>query len=137
MPTNDTGPTNDPGSLIRELQEALGASNVLHEPEDLVVYEYDATIERSLPDVVVFPATAEDVAAAVRLAVKYDLPVVPRGSGTGLSGGAVPIKGGILIVMTRMNRILEIDADNRVAVVQPGVINLHLQNALAEYGLLG
>ncbi|MCA9848207.1 MAG: FAD-binding protein [Dehalococcoidia bacterium] len=136
MPTNDTGPTNDPGSLIRELQEALGASNVLHEPEDLVVYEYDATIERSLPDVVVFPATAEDVAAAVRLAVKYDLPVVPRGSGTGLSGGAVPIKGGILIVMTRMNRILEIDADNRVAVVQPGVINLHLQNALAEYGLL-
>jgi len=130
-------PTTAPRSgLIRDLQDALGVSNVLHAPEDLAVYEYDATIERSLPDVVVFPATPEDVAAAVRIAAKHDVAVVPRGSGTGLSGGAVPIKGGVLIVLTKMNRIVEIDPDNRVAVVQPGVINLHLQTALAEYGLL-
>jgi len=122
-------------ALIRDLQRLLGNRNVLHAPEDLVAYEYDATIERALPDVVVFPTTAEEVASCVRLANQYEFPVVPRGSGTGLSGGAVPVKGGILLVLTRMNRILEVDVANRVAVVQPGVINLHLQDELAPLGL--
>ena len=94
-------------SLPGQRRITLGAENVLHLPEDLAVYEYDATIERARPDVVVFPSTAEDVAAAVRIAVQHDVPVVPRGSGTGLSGGAVPILGGVLIVLTRMNRILD------------------------------
>jgi glycolate oxidase len=121
--------------LVRDLQRAVGAEHVLHAPEDLVAHEYDATIDRARPDVVVFPATTEEVAAAVRIAADYDQPVVPRGSGTGLSGGALAVLGGVLIVMTRMNRILEVDAANRTAVVQPGVINLALQDAAAKHGL--
>jgi len=123
-------------ALVNDLQQALGAASVLHAPEDLIVYEYDATIERALPDAVVFPQATAEVAAVVRIANAHDVPIVPRGSGTGLAGGTVPVLGGVLVVMTRMNRILEIDADNRVAVVQPGVINLHLQDALGPYGLL-
>ncbi len=123
-------------SLVRDLRAALGPRNVLDAPEDLIAYEYDATIERALPDVVVFPGTTEQVAACVRIALAHDVPVVPRGSGTGLSGGAVPVRGGVLVVLTRMNRILEVHAGDRVAVVQPGVINLHLQEALAPLGLV-
>ena len=122
-------------ALIRDLQRALGERHVLHAPEDLIGYEYDATIERALPDAVVFPATTEEVAQAVLAANRYGYPVVARGSGTGLAGGAVPVLGGVLVVMTRMNRILEIDVADRVAVVQPGVINLHLQEALAPHRL--
>jgi glycolate oxidase len=137
MPTT-ASPNSDPriAALIDDLLHALGDRQVIHAPEDLIVFEYDATIERALPDVVVYPTTTEEVAAVVRIAAHHDVPVVPRGSGTGLSGGAVPFRGGVLVVMTRMNRILEIDPDSRVAVVQPGVINLHLQDALAPYGLL-
>ena len=123
-------------ALVGALQQALGAQNVLSEPEDLIAYEYDATIERALPDVVVLPGDTRGVAEAVRIANEHGVPIVPRGSGTGLSGGAVPILGGVLIVMTRMNAILQVDAVNRTAVVQPGVINLHLQEAVAEHGLV-
>ena len=121
--------------LVRDLQRAVGADHVLYAPEDLIAYEYDATIDRARPDVVVFPVTTEEVATAVRIAAEYDQPVTPRGSGTGLSGGALPVLGGLLIVMTRMNRIIEVDPQNRVAVVQPGVINLALQDVVARDGL--
>ncbi|MDP9180163.1 MAG: FAD-binding protein [Chloroflexota bacterium] len=122
-------------ALIRELQAAIGKRWVLHAPEDLLVYEYDATIDRSLPEAVVLPQSTEDVAAAVRIARRHGLPVTARGSGTGLSGGAIPCEGGVVIVTTRMNRILELDAENRLAVVQPGVINLHISQAAAPLGL--
>jgi glycolate oxidase len=121
--------------LIGELQEAIGARWVLHAPEDLLVYEYDATIERGLPEAVVLPATTQEVAAAVRIARSHNLPVTARGSGTGLSGGAIPCEGGVVIVTTRMNRILEIDPENRLAVVQPGVINLDITKAAAPHNL--
>ncbi|MGE3857560.1 MAG: FAD-binding oxidoreductase, partial [Dehalococcoidia bacterium] len=91
--------------------------------------------DRALPDAVVFPDTSEEVAAVVRAAHQFGVPVVPRGSGTGLSGGAVPVKGGVVVALTRMNRIVEVDAVNRVAVVEPGVINLQLQEALAPLRL--
>ena len=121
--------------LVRELREALGDGQVLHLPEDLIAYEYDATIERGLPDAVVLPADAEGVAAAVRIANRHGAPITPRGSGTGLAGGAVPQRGGVLVALTRLNRILELDPADRVAVVEPGVINLALQEACAEHGL--
>ena len=121
---------------MRDLQGALGRRHVLHLPEDLLAYEYDATIERARPDAVVFPATTEDVAAAVRIARKHAVPVVPRGSGTGLAGGALPVRGGVVVALTRMNRILELDPRDRIAVVEPGVINLSLQEAAARYGLV-
>jgi glycolate oxidase len=120
---------------LRELQAAIGKRWVLHAPEDLLVYEYDATIERGMPEAVVLPANTEEVAAAVRIARKHGMAVTARGSGTGLSGGAIPCEGGVVIVTTRMNRILEIDAESRTAVVQPGVINLDISKAVSPLGL--
>ena len=121
--------------LIRQLQAIVGKQYVLHAPEDLLVYEYDATIERGLPEAVVLPATAQQVSQVVKVARRHDLPVVARGAGTGLSGGAVPAKGGIMIAMARMRRILEVDVENRLAVVEPGVINLDVSKAVACHGL--
>jgi len=121
--------------LIRELQAVVGKQYVLHAPEDLLVYEYDATIERGLPDAVVLPATAQQVADVVKVARRHDAAVVARGAGTGLSGGAIPAKGGITIAMSRMRRILEVDVENRLAVVEPGVINLDISKAVASHGL--
>src|SRR5690349_15529778 len=120
--------------VVRELSALLGARYVLHTPYDLMLYEYDASIDRSTPDIVVLPATTEEVAAIVKIAARHNVPVVPRGAGTGLSGGAIPIYGGMMIVFARMNRILEVDYTNLRAVVQPGLVNLHLSNALNPQG---
>jgi glycolate oxidase len=108
---------------------------VLSTPEELIAYEYDGTIERGKPQVVVFPESTEQVSAAVRIAHRFDVPVIPRGAGTGLSGGAVATVGGVVVALTRMKRVLEIDAANRLAVVEPGVVNLDLSKAVAPYGL--
>jgi glycolate oxidase len=121
-------------AVVQELSHLLGARHVLHSPYDLMLYEYDASIDRSRPDIVVLPATTEEIASIVKIAASYNVPVVPRGAGTGLSGGAIPIYGGIVIVFTRMNRILEIDYENLRAVVQPGLVNLHLNVALNPHG---
>src|SRR5262245_5555276 len=124
-----------PSELVRGLIDAVPGGTVYWRPEDLLVYEYDGTIDRGRPSVVVLPETAEQVAAIVRLANRYGLPVVPRGAGTGLSGGALATEGGVLMPMTRMKRILEIDPVNRLAVVEPGLVNLELSKAAAKYGL--
>jgi len=120
--------------VIAELSTLLGARYVLHSAYDLTMYEYDASIDRGKPEIVLMPANSEEVAAIVKIAARYSVPVVPRGAGTGLSGGAIPIYGGIVIVFTRMNRILEIDYVNLRAVVQPGLVNLHLSTALTPEG---
>ena len=109
-------------SLLRDLKSLLGPSNVLHQKEDLMLYEYDGSVEKGRPDVVVFPHTTEDVSRIVTLAAKHQVPIVGRGAGTGLSGGALARGGGVMIVFARMNRILEIDLQNQRAVVQPGVV---------------
>jgi glycolate oxidase len=124
-----------PASLLRELNSLLGSSNVLHKFEDLVLYEYDGSVEKARPDLVVFPHTTEEVSRIVRLAVKFQVPIVGRGSGTGLSGGALPRGGGIMIVFAQMNRILELDLENARAVVQPGVVNLDITRAVEHAGL--
>jgi glycolate oxidase len=122
-------------SLVRDLQRIAGPKAVYHRPEDLLVFEYDGTIDRGRPSVVVYPSTVEQVSAIVRLANEHNLPLVPRGAGTGLSGGALATEGGILMPMMRMNRILSVDLDNRIAVVEPGVVNLELSKAVAKHGL--
>jgi len=120
--------------LLRELRALLGAEGVLSQPEDLAMYEYDGSVEKARPDVVVFPVTTEQVSGIVRVAVKYDVPIVGRGAGTGLSGGALARGGGIVIVFARMNNILEIDLENQWARVQPGVVNLDLTHAVEKAG---
>ncbi|HEY6541483.1 MAG TPA: FAD-linked oxidase C-terminal domain-containing protein [Ktedonobacteraceae bacterium] len=120
--------------VVSELSDVIGARYVLYTPYDLMMYEYDASIDRSTPDIVVLPASTEEVASIVKIAARHHVPVVPRGAGTGLSGGVIPIYGGIVIAFARMNRILEVDYDNLRAVVQPGLVNLHLSNALNPQG---
>lgn len=121
--------------LVRALGEAVGPKNVLWRPEDLAVYEFDGTIEKSAPHAVVFPGNAEEVSRAIRVCNRFEIPITPRGAGTGLSGGSVPAKRGVVIATARMRQILEIDAENRVAMVEPGVPNLDLSKAAAPYGL--
>jgi glycolate oxidase len=122
-------------TLRRELAALVGAAGVLSDPDELLVYESDGlTLFRALADFVVFPTSAEQVAAIVRLANRERLPFVARGAGTGLSGGCLPAEGGIVISMMRMNRVLEVDYDNQIAVVEPGLVNLHLSWAVGPRG---
>src|SRR5712692_1119523 len=121
--------------LIREFERLLPQGSVLSEPEDLLLYEYDGSVELAKPDCVVFPRSTSDVVRIVELANRYDTPLIGRGAGTGLSGGALARQGGILVVFSRMNRILEIDAENARAVVQPGVVNYELSCAVEHLGL--
>jgi glycolate oxidase len=123
------------GALLEELRRAVGPQFVLSAPEELLAYEYDATIERARPQAVVLPETAGQVAAAVKAARRFDVPVTPRGAGTGISGGALAAVGGVVIALTRMKRIVEVDAENRIAIVEPGVVNLDLSRAVAKHGL--
>jgi glycolate oxidase len=122
-------------ACVRELQRAVGRERVIATPEELIAFEYDGTIERGVPQAVVFPESTEHVAAAVRVAHRYGVPVIPRGAGTGLSGGAIAAVGGVVVALTRMKRVLEVDPVNRLAVVEPGVVNLDLSRAVAEHGL--
>src|SRR5258707_4555404 len=98
-------------ALIRELKSLLGPENVLSQKEDLLLYEFDGSVEKGRPEVVVFPHTSEHVSRIVKLAAKYQVPVVGRGAGTGLSGGALACRGGVMIAFARMNRILELDLE--------------------------
>jgi len=120
--------------LINALKKILGETGVLSRPEELLVYEYDASVARALPDVVAFPRSTADVVRTVRVANEFGVPVVARGAGTGLSGGSLTPQGGILLVFSRMNRILEIDLENLRAVVEPGVVNLDLSIAVEAAG---
>ena len=117
-----------------ELIRIAGPRFVLDRPEDLRLYEYDGSVDKARPDVVVLPNTAEQVSAITRLAARTGMPLVGRGAGTGLSGGSIPRLGGILVGFSRMNRILEIDYANERAVVEPGVVNLDLTNAVQDGG---
>jgi len=121
--------------VIEKLREIVGPEHVLTSYEERYCYSRDATWYRVIPAAVVRPHTAEEVSKILRLANEYRIPVTPRGSGTSLTGGAVPVEGGIVLDMTRMNRILEISVVNRIAVVEPGVLHAELEEELAKYGL--
>ena len=126
---------NCPPEMVARLRRIVGERAVLTDPTELIVYESDGLTEFKMrPDVLVLPRTAEQVQATVRLCNEYDVPCVPRGAGTGLSGGAVPVCGGVMIELARMNRVLELDYENRVAVVEPGVLNLQLSELTTPKG---
>jgi glycolate oxidase len=121
-------------ALIRELRAIVGENYLLVEKEDVIVYEQDASILQAMPEIVALPGNAGEVAEVVKAARRAGVPIVPRGSGTGLAGGAVPAEGGIVLSLARLNRILEIDLQNRLAIVEPGVINLDVSKAIAKDG---
>ena len=125
----------DLGDVVQQLKAIVGDDYVIHRPEDLIVFEYDGSVDRGLPTLVVLPDTTEQVSECVKVAAKYGLPVVARGAGTGLSGGAVAGQGGIVLALTRMTRIIDVDVENRVAIVEPGVVNLELTERVSQFGL--
>jgi len=122
-------------SVVEELRRIVGRDNVVANADDLRIFERDASIEGALPDAVVLPSTTQQVAAVMKVAARHAVPIVPRGAGTGLSGGAVTIRGGIALQMTRMRRILEIDTVAQTALVEPGVVNQELSLAAAAHRL--
>lgn len=123
-------------ALARRLRRIVGRDGVLSHPSELRVYECDGyTLEKHRPDLVVFPRSTGEVVEIVRLCRHYRVPVLARGAGTSLAGGCTPVGGGLLVSLTRMNRILEIDRRNRMAVVEPGVLNVQLARALEGSGL--
>lgn len=120
-------PASNRDKLVKALEALVGRGNVLSSPEDLLCYSYDASAVRSrLPDFVAFPSSAADVQKLVKFAAANGLKVIPRGAGTGLSGGTIPAEGGIVVPFTRMNHILEIDAENLTALTEPGVVTADL-----------
>jgi glycolate oxidase len=121
--------------IIRILSDIVGKENVTTQKADLLCYSYDATQLKFLPDVVVYPLTAEEISLIMKMANAEMIPVFPRGAGSGFSGGSLPVKGGIVLVTERMNRLVEIDSDNLVATVEPGVVTEQFQQAVEKLGL--
>ena len=128
--------TMEKDTMVSELVRLVGRQNVLSSAMHFKLYEYDASLIRSKPECIVIPTSTEQVAKVVKFAYDNRIPIIARGSGTNLSGGSVSIQGGIAIVMTRMNQILEMDIENQRVVVQPGVVTLDLKNILAKHGYL-
>lgn len=122
--------------ILRKIEGIVGPSNVSIDPADCLCQAYDATRMEAIPDVVIWPHTAHEISRIMFLANEYHIPVTPRGAGTGFSGGALPLHGGVVINLTRMNRILSIDPENMLAEVEPGVVTKELDKAAAEHGLM-
>ncbi|AJY69524.1 FAD-binding protein [Geobacter sulfurreducens] len=121
--------------IIQEMKLIVGTDNVATDRQDLLCYGYDATQMEFLPDAVVHPASPEEIAAILKLANAERFPVFPRGAGSGFTGGALPKGGGIVLVVTRLNRILRIDTENLVAEVEPGVVTEQFQQEVEKLGL--
>src|SRR5580704_778538 len=121
--------------LLARFREIVGADGLLSAPEELLVYECDGyVVEKKAPDVVLFPETRDQVVAIVEACNEFGVPFVPRGAGTSLAGGCLPVGGGVMIALTRMKRILEVTRRDRYAVVEPGLVNVHLTQHLKGTG---
>ena len=122
-------------ALVARMKQIVGNDNVLTSAADMAAYECDGfTIEKNKPDVVVFPTSTEQIVAIVKACNELDVAVPARGAGTSLAGGCLPVGGGVMIALTRMKRILEVNVRDRYAVVEPGVVNLWLTNTLKPHG---
>jgi glycolate oxidase len=130
-----TAAVSSPSLLCRRLEAIVGPDGVLSAASDLVVYECDGyTIEKNKPDVVVFPTSTEQIVAVVKACNEWDVPFLARGAGTSLAGGCLPVGGGVMLALTRMKKIIEVNLRDRYAVVEPGVVNLWLTNHLKPNG---
>jgi glycolate oxidase len=123
------------GNLLAELAVIVGREHLLTSPEDLVCYSYDGTFAEDLPDAVISPVSTQEVSAILKVAHRAGIPVIARGMASGLAAGTVPLNGGLVLNLTRMNRILEIDAENMTATAQAGVITADLAAAVEAQGL--
>ncbi|MFZ5797210.1 MAG: FAD-binding protein [Desulfobulbus sp.] len=123
-------------TLLKKLERIVGRENLFTSPEELHCYSYDATGREFLPEAVVLPGSTQEIAAILTLANTHRFPVVPRGAGSGMTGGSLPVQGGVVLGTGRLNRILEIDSANMIAVVEPGVITGDLQGALKPHKLM-
>lgn len=119
----------------KDLERAIGKKNITDDPEDLYLYSYDATFKSSLPEVVVFGESAKQISQVLSIASKYKIPVTCRGAGTNLSGGSVPLKGGVSLILTQMNKIIKLDVDNKLAIVEPGIVTKELADLASKKGL--
>ena len=122
-------------NIAKELNNIAGKENITTSREDLICYSYDATNQKFLPDAVVFPKSAEEISLILKLANREAFPVIPRGAGSGFSGGSLPVEGGVVVSLERMNKILKIDTDNLVAIVEPGVVTGDFQEEAENMGL--
>lgn len=123
--------------FINKIEALVGKERCSFSPEDLLIYSYDANPEkRAMPEGVVSPMSTEEVAAILKLASEYEVPVVPRGGGSGYTGGTVPVHGGIIMAMDRFNKILEVDPDNFLVILEPGVVTKTLQETVDKLGLM-
>ncbi len=123
-------------TVVRELKTIVGTGALYTDPEELSCYSYDGTGRIFLPECVAFPQTAAQISSILKLANLHNFPVVPRGAGSGMTGGSLPVRGGLVLVTSKMNRIREIDPDNMIAIVEPGVITGDLQEELKKYNLM-
>ncbi|GAB4402742.1 MAG: glycolate oxidase subunit GlcD [Anaerolineales bacterium] len=121
--------------VVKELEAIVGKEHVLSSPEDLIAYSYDSTFEEHRPDIIVSPANTEEVSRVMRIAYRENIPIVPRGMGSGLAAASIPYSGGMVLNLTRMNRILEIDQENMTATVEAGVVTADFQATVEEMGL--
>lgn len=124
-----------PTEVIEKLTDIVGKDHIFTSEEERICYSYDATNRKFLPDAVVFPKNTQEVSEILKFASSTGFPVVPRGAGSGFSGGSLPAKGGTVLSLEKMNRIIEIDSMNFTAVVEPGVVNVELQMEAGKYGL--
>jgi glycolate oxidase len=122
-------------AIKRELADIVGPDQIHGRPAELLAYSYDGTFQQHVPDLAITPGTEDEVARIMRVAARERVQVIPRGAGTSLTGGIIPLYGGLVLSLVRLNRILEIDRVNSVAIVQPGVVTGHLQAAVEEVGL--
>ena len=121
--------------IIKILQDIVGRENVSTDQADRICYSYDATQQKFLPDVVVYPSDAQEISLVLKMANAERISVLPRGAGSGFTGGSLPVKGGIVLVTSRLDKILRIDEDNLVAEVEPGVVTEQFQQAVEKVGL--
>ena len=124
-----------PSHLISRITDIVGPDNVTQRIEDLHCYSYDGSGRSQLPELVVFPGDTGQISDIMKFASSHRIPVVPRGAGTGMTGGIVPVEGGIVMVMTKLDAIVEIDTDNQIGIVEPGVITAEFQSAVRKKGL--